>query len=88
MLKPLAFAAAFLASTAAFAQAPDPLAKIGHIVVIFDENRSFDSMFGRFPGANGLANAGDRTHNSPGSPMALSSRAPHSISIPRATGST
>ena len=60
MLKPLAFAAAFLASTAAFAQAPDPLAKIGHIVVIFDENRSFDSMFGRFPGANGLANAGDR----------------------------
>ena len=36
----------------------DPLAKIGHIVVIFEENRSFDSMFGRFPRANGLANAG------------------------------
>ena len=60
MLKPLAFAAALLASTAAFAQAPAPLAKIGHIVVIFEENRGFDSMFGKFPGANGLANAGDR----------------------------
>jgi phospholipase C len=59
MLKALAFAAAVLAFTATFAQAPDPLPKVGHIVVIFDENRSFDSMFGRFPGANGLANAGD-----------------------------
>lgn len=48
------------ASAPAMAQAvpSDPIMKIGHIVVIFDENRSFDSMFGRFPGANGLANAG------------------------------
>ena len=38
--------------------ANDPLAKIGHIVVIFEENRSFDSVFGKFPGANGIANAG------------------------------
>ncbi len=60
MLKPTLLTAALLASVPAFAQAPDPLAKIGHIVVIFDENRSFDSMFSRFPGANGLANAGDR----------------------------
>lgn len=59
MLKPFAFATAMLAAAAAFAQAPDPLAKIGHVVVIFDENRSFDSMFGHFPGADGLANAGD-----------------------------
>ena len=35
------------------------LRKIGHIVVIFMENRSFDGMFGTFPGANGLANAGE-----------------------------
>src|SRR3954463_4211457 len=35
------------------------LAKIGHIVVIFEENRSFDNMFGNFPGANGIANVGD-----------------------------
>ncbi|MCW3473777.1 alkaline phosphatase family protein [Limobrevibacterium gyesilva] len=40
------------------AQVPEPLAKIGHIVVIFEENRSFDNLFGLFPGANGLLNAG------------------------------
>ncbi len=51
-----------LAATTALAQpaADDPLAKIGHIVVIFEENRSFDNFFGRFPNANGLANAGDK----------------------------
>ena len=38
----------------------DPLTKIGHIVVIFEENRSFDNFFGKFPGANGIANAGDK----------------------------
>jgi phospholipase C len=32
--------------------------KIGHIVVIFEENRSFDNLYGTFPGAEGLANAG------------------------------
>ena len=37
----------------------DPLSRIGHIVVIFEENRSFDTMFGDFPDANGRANAGD-----------------------------
>jgi phospholipase C len=31
--------------------------KINHVVVIFEENRSFDSYFGLYPGANGLANA-------------------------------
>lgn len=39
-------------------QVPAALAKIGHIVVIFEENRSFDNLFGSFPGADGLANAG------------------------------
>jgi phospholipase C len=34
------------------------LTDITHIVVIYQENWSFDSMFGKFPGANGLANAG------------------------------
>ena len=29
-------------------------------MVIFEENRSFDNFFGEFPGANGLANAGDK----------------------------
>jgi len=32
--------------------------KIGHIVVIYEENRSFDNLYGTFPGAEGLANAG------------------------------
>ncbi len=34
-----------------------PLDRIGHIIVIYQENWSFDSLYGRFPGANGLANA-------------------------------
>ena len=51
---------AMIGARAALAQpaVPDPLAKIGHIVVIFEENRSFDSFFGSFPGANGFATAG------------------------------
>ena len=50
-----------LAATSALAQpaGSDPLARIGHIVVIFEENRSFDNFFGRFPGANGFATAGN-----------------------------
>src|SRR6476659_1948760 len=34
------------------------LSRIGHIIVIYQENWSFDSLYGLFPGANGLANAG------------------------------
>jgi phospholipase C len=34
------------------------LDKINHIIVIYQENRSFDSLYGKFPGANGFANAG------------------------------
>src|SRR5437667_438202 len=30
---------------------------IDHLVVIYQENWAFDSLFGTFPGANGLANA-------------------------------
>jgi phospholipase C len=33
------------------------LEKIEHIVVIYLENRSYDSLFGQFPGANGLTKA-------------------------------
>ena len=49
-----------LAATSALAQPAgnDPLAHIGHVVVIFEENRSFDNFFGKFPGANGFATAG------------------------------
>ncbi len=31
---------------------------IKHLIVIYQENWSFDSLYGSFPGANGLANAG------------------------------
>jgi phospholipase C len=41
-------------------QAQDPgLTKINHVIVIYQENWSFDSLYGRFPGADGLANAGE-----------------------------
>src|SRR5713226_1030231 len=33
------------------------LDRINHIVVIYQENWSFDALYGKFPGANGLANA-------------------------------
>jgi phospholipase C len=33
------------------------LDKIEHIVVIYAENRSFDNLYGLFPGADGIANA-------------------------------
>lgn len=49
----LASAAAICASAKAEEQ-PNPFARIGHIVVIYTENRSFDHVFGMFPGAEGL----------------------------------
>jgi phospholipase C len=36
------------------------LGKIQHLVVIYLENHSFDNLYGEFPGANGLANAGSK----------------------------
>lgn len=41
---------------AATAAANPKLAKIGQIVVVYMENRSFDHLFGTFPGADGIAN--------------------------------
>ena len=37
---------------------PTGLNKINHVIVIYQENWSFDSLYGYFPGANGIANAG------------------------------
>ena len=34
------------------------LNEINHVIVIYQENWSFDSLYGKFPGANGIANAG------------------------------
>ncbi len=65
-----ALACAFLGSICgavpAHAQASKPdvaqdvdraLARIEHVVVIYGENRSFDNLFGTFPGADGIAQA-------------------------------
>ena len=50
--------AAFAAVVAGCATTPSPrVAGIEHIVVIYAENRSFDHLYGLFPGANGIANA-------------------------------
>lgn len=40
------------------AEVPAGLSRIEHIVVIYLENRSFDNLYGLFPGANGLAQSG------------------------------
>jgi phospholipase C len=32
----------------------DPIHKIQHVVIVMQENRSFDSYFGTYPGANGI----------------------------------
>jgi acid phosphatase len=47
---------------------PDNLGRIEHIVVIYAENRSFDNLYGLYPGANGIANAtpGSRTQTDRG----------------------
>ena len=61
MKRTVALLSALLAAACA-AQAPAPLdsrgiERIDHVVVLFQENWSFDGLFGKFPGANGLANA-------------------------------
>jgi acid phosphatase len=40
----------------------EDLARIEHIVVIYAENRSFDNLYGLFPGANGIANVTPETY--------------------------
>jgi phospholipase C len=49
----LAAALAFAAAPAQ-SQAPDPIHKIRHVIIIMQENRSFDTYFGTFPGADGI----------------------------------
>ena len=55
------FAAALVALGGCTLPPPAPtktgLDRIEHIVVIYAENRSFDNLYGLFPGANGIANA-------------------------------
>jgi phospholipase C len=52
----VALAALLLAliAPAGRAQSGDPIHKIRHVVIIMQENRSFDTYFGTFPGADGI----------------------------------
>jgi phospholipase C len=49
------------ASGASAGRGDDQLAKINHIVVIYEENHSFDNLYGGWEGVNGRANA-DAAH--------------------------
>ena len=51
------FFAAALSILAGCAAAPSGLEKIDTVVVIYAENRSFDHLYGLFPGAEGIAQA-------------------------------
>ncbi len=54
----IAVLAAFVLAAPARAEVTDQqLGRIGHILVIYAENRGFDHLYGMFPGANGIANA-------------------------------
>ena len=53
----LIFALAFLGAASCATQSPTGLARIETVVVIYAENRSFDHLYGLFPGAEGLAQA-------------------------------
>ncbi|MBV9065812.1 MAG: acid phosphatase [Methylobacteriaceae bacterium] len=56
MLGGLALATAILGAPGARAEGAADLAAIETIVVLYAENRSFDNLYGHFPGANGLQN--------------------------------
>ncbi len=49
--------------------APAGLNTIENIVVIYAENRSFDNLYGSFPGANGLANGKGKQVDRDGAPL-------------------
>ena len=53
------FAMVMMAAPPAAVNAAGPLDPINHWIVLYQENWSFDGLYGDFPGANGLANAGD-----------------------------
>ena len=50
-------ALAFLLLGSCATRVEDHLSRIENVVVIYAENRSFDHLYGLFPGADGIANA-------------------------------
>jgi len=57
LLRGLAIAALLAGCAQPATTARAGLERIEHIVVIYAENRSFDNLYGLFPGADGIANA-------------------------------
>src|SRR5438874_4674515 len=57
----VALIATVASSAAGAARGDDQLQKINHIVVIYEENHSFDNLYGGWEGVNGRANA-DSAH--------------------------
>src|SRR5689334_2954135 len=55
------------------------LQKVDHIVVIYEENHSFDNLLGGWPGVDGLARDPART---PLRDAGRSRRRPHSVELP------
>ena len=58
----MALFAAVIVSAAGAARGNDQLSKINHIVVIYEENHSFDNLYGGWEGVNGLATAAAAQH--------------------------
>src|ERR1700747_365074 len=48
---------------------PATLAKMNHVVVIYEENHSFDNLYGGWEGVNGLSNAKVKQGNQAGAPF-------------------
>lgn len=63
----------------ATAPAKGDVSKINHVVVIYLENRSFDNMYGEFPGADGLLNAA-------GAPKQVDTTGEVYATLPQTTG--
>jgi acid phosphatase len=61
-LSPAAAALAAIIALAACANhptaSPSAASKVNHVIVIYQENWSFDGLYGSFPGADGISNAG------------------------------
>ena len=77
VLSAVALAAALLPAGAIAAPGrDDKLSKIDHIVVIYEENHSFDNLYGGWEGVNGRANANSRssTHRRPSNSPPASGR--------------
>jgi len=53
-------ASAFLCTSSAHAAGASDVSKIKHIIIIMQENRSFDHYFGTYPGADGIPMEGGK----------------------------